>query len=563
MVWHWQIFAALAWVGFIGYTRPKDTAVGSRWADHMRPRCNSGHGMVAQGVGAGAGNRALRPCPLSAPFCVGDVPIRDSGGRCYGAAELKLDRAEPGKHCRWIKDGLPVCVDCLERGLCGQLQPAGKCAPFKRSLDDREATLSHSATDGALGWTLHWPSRPPPSRTDRPYRASTHFMPECTVLSSRCFNFSRCFGVQAGGAMSVHVVGAHRGHANNTQRMWDWLDQASKAMPGRIVPELDHDRACLVIVHSTSFPDQLAMESSPSFRNGQNHFIWMANMFEDEITSACKDASGANLDASFATCWDWGLAAVGASSLTRATRRSGYDMVLPLAHPTIAERGDLGPPYEAAALAARAASTDTQRRHLLSFKGTVLPSRDSWENHRWIAAEFLHDPANGIISDGDCKYEGNDANLRMGYSHPEHRYLDLLQNSTFVFAAGGCGSHSYRFAEILGLGAIPVTTADQLLPFDSELDWDRCVVRVSETRLLELPDILGQIGVEEIRSRRRACWALLDGAIGTVVTFKGQAGVEAFTAVRDKGAFMMAMRLWHARLERRAHQAQLLLYLSG
>jgi hypothetical protein len=77
--------------------------------------------------------------------------------------------------------------------------------------------------------------------------------------------------------------------------------------------------------------------------------------------------------------------------------------------------------------------------------------------------------------------------------------------STFAFTPGGGGGNSYRFAEAMYAGAIPVVTADLLLAFTPEVNWDSCVIRVSESKIVSLPFILSSIPHEEIIKRRLAC----------------------------------------------------------
>lgn len=182
--------------------------------------------------------------------------------------------------------------------------------------------------------------------------------------------------------------------------------------------------------------------------------------------------------------FDWGLAAIAATSLTPAGLRIGYDMVLPLSHPGITERG--GPSKTTLGAILRAsrprddASMRAARPWLLGFKGTILRERESWQSHRWVLAEFVHDPDNGVIVDGKCGIRGSPSEAQY---HSNVTYTTMLRNTSFLFAGGGQGSHSYRLVEILTFGGIPVVTADQLMPFEPEVSWDACVVRVAETDL--------------------------------------------------------------------------------
>ena len=110
----------------------------------------------------------------------------------------------------------------------------------------------------------------------------------------------------------------------------------------------------------------------------------------------------------------------------------------------------------------------------------VAASRFPVPQHRWLAAEFVRGP--DIAVDVRCVGVGGRQREYEQPRGPAGGYTALLLNSTFVFAPGGGGPHSYRFAEVLAAGAVPVTTADLLLPFEPEVSWDECVVRVAEAR---------------------------------------------------------------------------------
>ena len=166
----------------------------------------------------------------------------------------------------------------------------------------------------------------------------------------------------------------------------------------------------------------------------------------------------------------------------------------------------------------------------------------SWYQHRYLAAEFLHAPLDGVVVDVTCMKNGT----RRPYEHSKsvgapHRqrypYSELLLNSTFVFTPGGGGPHSFRFAEGLAAGAVPVVTTDLLLPFEPELDWSPCVVRVDEARIVALPSLLRAITSKETRERRAACRHMLDEVIGA----------------EDETTFRAALRVWALRI-RHAHQ---------
>ena len=76
----------------------------------------------------------------------------------------------------------------------------------------------------------------------------------------------------------------------------------------------------------------------------------------------------------------------------------------------------------------------------------------------------------------------------------QYDYKALMLSSVFSAAPAGNGLHSYRLAESIFLGAIPVIVDEKLvLPFCSVLDWSRFSVRVKRAQVPELPAILRAI----------------------------------------------------------------------
>jgi hypothetical protein len=79
-------------------------------------------------------------------------------------------------------------------------------------------------------------------------------------------------------------------------------------------------------------------------------------------------------------------------------------------------------------------------------------------------------------------------------------YKSLMLTSTFSVAPAGNGLHSFRLAEAIFFGSIPVIVDDQIvLPFCSVLDWRRFSVRISSGQIHSLPHILRQIPPQKVR----------------------------------------------------------------
>jgi Exostosin family len=86
-------------------------------------------------------------------------------------------------------------------------------------------------------------------------------------------------------------------------------------------------------------------------------------------------------------------------------------------------------------------------------------------------------------------------------------YESLLRHSLFAAAPRGTNLFSYRFAEAIALGAIPVVHSDGwVLPFsDRVVDWSECAVIIPERRLHDTPRILRAISDERRCQMRKAC----------------------------------------------------------
>ena len=72
---------------------------------------------------------------------------------------------------------------------------------------------------------------------------------------------------------------------------------------------------------------------------------------------------------------------------------------------------------------------------------------------------------------------------------------------------------SYRFGEVLLAGGIPVIVPGTIPPLHPEIDWGRCIVTVSETRIVDLPRLLRGMSEEEVRKRQTECQRLFNQII--------------------------------------------------
>ena len=82
-------------------------------------------------------------------------------------------------------------------------------------------------------------------------------------------------------------------------------------------------------------------------------------------------------------------------------------------------------------------------------------------------------------------------------------YKALMLSSTFSVAPAGNGLHSFRLAEAIFFGSIPVIVDDQIvLPYCSALDWTRFSVRIHPSEIGQLPSILRAIPPERVAAER-------------------------------------------------------------
>ena len=99
-----------------------------------------------------------------------------------------------------------------------------------------------------------------------------------------------------------------------------------------------------------------------------------------------------------------------------------------------------------------------------------------------------------------------------GDPESKHKYEDVMRNSVFAGAPRGDCLFSYRFAEIMSAGAIPVVYAnDWLPPFSSSADpdrvinWTKCALFVREGKGSEKTvDIIRAIP-DDVRCEMQQC----------------------------------------------------------
>mmetsp|Transcript_3666 Transcript_3666/g.4173 ORF Transcript_3666/g.4173 Transcript_3666/m.4173 type:complete len:238 (-) Transcript_3666:21-734(-) len=140
--------------------------------------------------------------------------------------------------------------------------------------------------------------------------------------------------------------------------------------------------------------------------------------------------------------------------------------------------------------------TFLQRPLLVSFKG----SRTAYVRDRLVKLNNSKDVV--ILVKGYPQYDSWD-------------YMNLQLKSRFCLAPRGFGLHSYRMAEVMAVGCIPVVISDgYAFPEPSvtnpPVNWDEVAVRVDEDGLDTLVEFLRRMPNDEVLRRH---WAVRDAYI--------------------------------------------------
>ncbi|KAL7544808.1 hypothetical protein ACHAWF_008168 [Thalassiosira exigua] len=418
----------------------------------------------------------------------------------YGEVE---DLSE-GKSCVY-KESRPrgknhwSCRKCSPENGCKPIQRRGRCKPFPRYLDGQGqvprvyTSFSPFTSQKSTMRVLHHDG----------HTAYAQEYPICDAwLSLPCFDLTRCKS-SLDGALRIYSHGGTVG---------EYIEFTTKQHPGLVQKVDDPNDACLFVVSEGSYDRPQDMRNSRLWNHGKNHYIHSSDRL-----------FGTHHDRPFNDKTSFGMAAVATSNMDDAWIREGYDV--PLIYYPIWKRPDN---FEQLDL-------HRPRRFLLSFKGDINPgTQRSWQ-HRWIASEYWYAEPDDVHVDTKCQ---NSSSVVQNYvnTQPED-YSNLLLDSTFLFCPGGGGINSFRFAEVLLAGAIPVVTSDFLTPFHPDVDWSGCVVRVSDARVIDAPRIVRRISAEEVIDRQKTCARLVDASFGKV------------HGLIRKHMFFVSMGIWRARIQ--------------
>jgi len=158
---------------------------------------------------------------------------------------------------------------------------------------------------------------------------------------------------------------------------------------------------------------------------------------------------------------------------------------------------------------------EVKRKYLYSFMGGLQPGyltdiRDRIFNLLLTENTYIENTGGWHFNElvyTSYQNRNETLNISLRHKYKTQKYNEVLLNSRFSLCPSGTGPNSIRFWESLAVGAIPVLLSDTLeLPPNDK--WDSAVVRLDESNLNDLPDILSNISEAEESERRQNCLSL-------------------------------------------------------
>ncbi|CBJ32606.1 Glycosyltransferase, family GT47 [Ectocarpus siliculosus] len=274
-------------------------------------------------------------------------------------------------------------------------------------------------------------------------------------LAEPCFDRSRCRPHAPGGSPSkpsIYVFDVTCSLADSSALppsneslvlSHTWREAARDA---GVLSETYWD-ACLFLHVNKRLDHVPCPAEKPLWNGGKNHVMV-------DLTDRARDKKP----------WIAGSAAMDASSNMRSCfYRSGYDFAVPLRH----QRGfgnltDLAPWH---------------RDYFLTMKGNLYLSGVGYDERMSIVP--LHSEPEGVIMGLNC-FEMHDEHLlpeneefclALNETASRHEFKDLM-NTTFGLVPAGRQPATYRLAEVMSAGAIPVfVSRDMVRPLPERVDW--------------------------------------------------------------------------------------------
>jgi hypothetical protein len=440
-----------------------------------------------------------------------------------GTLQLKIfeDDVLRGKSCS-SASGEWVCRDC---GLTCQYNDWNQCPGLKKRKPQCNQNIMRQWSDPSINQVQLDPLASfQPSRrkikqySERPSDPGRDLEQiDCQgVTDSRCFNMSKC-------EEDILTVFSYP----NTEA-GRYLSRVALRYPTTIKVVNEPENACLMVLScdylqgGEGVGTYLNLLKQEHWNEGRNHFIWKSNRcfveHQDYILSKNINFQRASL---------------GTPNLNDLNLRQRFDM--PMAYFIFTDKQE----FKVNATLIRGIDLHRPRKYLIMFKALFHAYNLFWEQHRWLAFQYWVRGDPEILMDLKCGKKGT-FSLPTGAAE----YAEYTLQSTFAFCPGGLSPGSYRFHESLALQAIPVVTADFVAPFEPDLDWSGCLVRVSESRIADIPRLLRETYSEEdIRRRRERCQELFEQTVGWIKSD------DVWQIDHGQQAFEMAMKVWAARVK--------------
>ena len=312
-------------------------------------------------------------------------------------------------------------------------------------------------------------------RTDREKR---NVESRQAVHLHRCWNVSRCTN-----SFSVYVHGLS-GRQARTPAVWQ--------PPSGVELAPSPQSACAVIVPLGSFRFTVNNDGVPQlagWNGGRNHVI--VDDSDDGIDAAERK-------------YVYGCALIAQSHMDLDRFVPDFDISLPLPLPRAGS-----------AAALERISAFSERRHWLTFRGTFVADDGEGQQRRKLLA-LGHGGGDGIEVWLQCTRFGRTRSSSKSCERLEREfrsgapsYAELL-NTTFALVPAGRQPASYRLAEVMAAGAIPVfvsgdlrTSSPYVRPFGELIDWPSISLHFSWEAVPDIPSVLRKLSPAKVAAMQR------------------------------------------------------------
>ncbi len=189
-----------------------------------------------------------------------------------------------------------------------------------------------------------------------------------------------------------------------------------------------------------------------------------------------------------------------------------------------------------------------KRRHLAGFKGNPRAQYGNLRERLFA----LDDGERFAFKSGVLKAEdieiSHTGEVREMVSQENWPHTEILLNSTFAVLPRACGyALSYRMIEAMNAGCIPVIVSDgYVLPFCDELDYRQFSIRIAESDIEKLPEIL-QSGCPDATQLQRNAIAVYESYFASTEKIIWQTVRHLDDRVRARGYLQMSNEADHDR----------------